>query len=124
MTTDRLRNCEQCNDEFYGRADAKYCGNSCRQKAWRAREASPCECGCCFCRTKRQYCGRSYLHEDSSVPPATMQGDAGPEYYRHRYLMDLVKWVAEEADLSMKYSPADVESMLQEFIAEHGRMPR
>ncbi|CDO11014.1 hypothetical protein [Mycolicibacterium cosmeticum] len=36
MAAQRLH-CWQCGTTFYGRADAQYCGNACRQRAYRAR---------------------------------------------------------------------------------------
>jgi hypothetical protein len=36
MAACRLR-CAQCGTAFYGRADARYCGGACRQKAYRRR---------------------------------------------------------------------------------------
>ena len=55
--------------------------------------------------------------------PATMQGDAGPEYYRHKYLLDLVKWASQyEGDPYLR--SRDAETVLREFIEVHGRFPR
>jgi len=75
-------------------------------RAWRAGELRVAGCDAC-----------------DQTPPATMQGDAGPEYYRHRYLMDLVRWVAEKVN-GREYRSTEVGPMLQDFIAEHGRLPR
>lgn len=71
--------------------------------------------------------GDEVFWDDSPAnAPSTMQGDAGPEYYKYQYLLKLVKWVAEEVHPGLlgEYSPTDVESMLREFIDEHGRFPR
>jgi|GEM_PF-3342343 len=37
MAASRLQ-CRECGAAFYGRSDARYCSNACRQKAHRTRE--------------------------------------------------------------------------------------
>ena len=32
------RKCKQCDAEFYGSSNAKYCSKKCKQKAWRNKD--------------------------------------------------------------------------------------